>query len=735
VGAKADQLAKDFPRSDEAQLTRMSVYRSMGRLDSILAEYTAAAEKETTNALLQLCVAIGHFEARQIGPAQAALDRTLELRPDFVQARHFRVQLLRGDEKRSAEAIKLGEKLRADHPDFVRGLISEMRYLSGQGAPESKLRQLIAHAKSLPVPPPEVFEFEDDLNQRALWYDPATAIPLYDRALAIDPNRVDIATVRAHRLAALGRTPEALAQLEEVVAKAPGYAEGRLLLARMLMDLQRFQESVDLLSVGFRKVRFQDWYGPRARQTRAEAFLRAGRMNEAIEELQHLIFEYAGNRMAVGARQTLLSLYGRKPTDKVKLLPEVPFLAQKGNYCGPASISMALGYWKVALTQDEIAKDLYTGVAGTAPQVMQEYARVKGFRTATFEGNVERWKKLIDAGVPVLWLTMLQRQGGHYILVVGYNDVTRTFYLHNPHRATVTEVSYDNLKDEWPLLPSLVRSIVLVPEASPAVSMLDELQPTTRLRLTKPRVLHRHGLEFVPWALARAASKHAGGAGDVGVADRVARAAGVAAAGALARGYSGCALRPDAGAQPGDRALALQLGGVVAHCDLSLLGDDHLPAAPLPRIAVGDAGLLQAGRIDGDLRDRFCRVGVACANRRQPVAGSASGGGDRDRDGAAAVAAFAHGTCGIAGAAGARNGSLGLDRATLLGVDCGAESRRVVRGATDRDRGAACAGAGLAGARGDCGVAGGAGAVAAVHDRSVRYAGTGGDPAANSKEQ
>lgn len=475
-----EQAVRRFPDSMESHRMRIQLARAMSRMERVLPGYADDARKRPDSAVARLCLALCYHQLNDLDAAEQELKAALAANPGFAQARHLDVQLARDRAPRDRQTQRLSEQFRREFPEYARGYVSEIGFLFTQQTSRRRIQAAIDAALRLPVPPVDVFDFQDNLNQRDLWYDPQTALPLYERAMAMDPDRVDLAVERALRLQALGRLGEAVEALETVVRTAPRYGQARLSLARILMDLHRYDEALAVLEKGLETVRYQDYYAPRAIRRRVDAFRFSGNYPAAEEELRRLFREYSTSPEARSARPLLLNILARKPLEGIRILPDVPFLAQKGNYCGPASLSMTLGYWGIPLDQDSIAREIYTGVAGTSPQVVREFARKRGFRTAVFEGSVELWKRLLDDGIPVLWLKMLSQGGGHYMLVVGYDDVLKEFILHNPHRATETTVSYSDIDDTW-MLPSLRQSIILIPRDSPKMVWADELHESLRL--------------------------------------------------------------------------------------------------------------------------------------------------------------------------------------------------------------------------------------------------------------
>ncbi len=100
---------------------------------------------------------------------------------------------------------------------------------------------------------------------------------------------------------------------------------------------------------------------------------------------------------------------------------------QTWNNCGPATLSMNLSYYGSQVKQAEAAKFLKpdSDDKNVSPHELVAFARSQGFHAIDrIDGDPERLRQFIDAGIPVLIETWLDHDGGmgHYRLVTGYDD-------------------------------------------------------------------------------------------------------------------------------------------------------------------------------------------------------------------------------------------------------------------------------------------------------------------------
>src|SRR5580658_1044215 len=83
----------------------------------------------------------------------------------------------------------------------------------------------------------------------------------------------------------------------------------------------------------------------------------------------------------------------------------VPFIAQKPNYCGPAALAMLANYYGHPVTQDEIAGVIYLpDIGGTLSNELGDYARRFHLWVRQYHGSLDDLREKLAAGVPLLVL-------------------------------------------------------------------------------------------------------------------------------------------------------------------------------------------------------------------------------------------------------------------------------------------------------------------------------------------
>ncbi|HSR09936.1 MAG TPA: C39 family peptidase [Thermodesulfobacteriota bacterium] len=111
-------------------------------------------------------------------------------------------------------------------------------------------------------------------------------------------------------------------------------------------------------------------------------------------------------------------------------IPGVPFFAQEAYQCGPASLAGVLNFWRVTVSPQEIAADIFSpGARGTLDMDMVFYARKKGLNAAAYRGRWEDLRANIDAGRPLVVLVdegIWVYERSHFMVVTGYGEDTVT---------------------------------------------------------------------------------------------------------------------------------------------------------------------------------------------------------------------------------------------------------------------------------------------------------------------
>ena len=122
----------------------------------------------------------------------------------------------------------------------------------------------------------------------------------------------------------------------------------------------------------------------------------------------------------------VVSSVNRPESRDNRVIRDVPFYAQETYQCGPASLAGVMNYWKIDVTPDDIAEEIYSRSAkGTLNMDMVIYPQKKGVLAEQYSGNMTDLKKNIDSGYPLIVLVdygFWVFQSNHFMVVVGYNQ-------------------------------------------------------------------------------------------------------------------------------------------------------------------------------------------------------------------------------------------------------------------------------------------------------------------------
>lgn len=143
-----------------------------------------------------------------------------------------------------------------------------------------------------------------------------------------------------------------------------------------------------------------------------------------------------------------------------KILENDYHIFQTFNNCGPAAMSMALSYYGINRTQQELGQSLrpYQNPQGNnddksvtlseLAQKSKEYGLVPFHRP---NGTIEIVKKFLTYDMPVVTRTLLRENEdiGHYRVIKGYDDTTGVFIQDDSLQGKNLQYTYDEFRTLW----------------------------------------------------------------------------------------------------------------------------------------------------------------------------------------------------------------------------------------------------------------------------------------------
>jgi ABC-type bacteriocin/lantibiotic exporter with double-glycine peptidase domain len=138
---------------------------------------------------------------------------------------------------------------------------------------------------------------------------------------------------------------------------------------------------------------------------------------------------------------------------------DVPFVKQKKEGCGAASIAMVMQFWRqkqgqsVAEDADAayIQKVLYSSEGhGIYASDLERYFQQRGFRTFAFHGEWGDLKQHLEKGRPLI--VALKPRGGaplHYVVVTGLDWDHQIVMVNDPAQRKLLKQDQSSFEREW----------------------------------------------------------------------------------------------------------------------------------------------------------------------------------------------------------------------------------------------------------------------------------------------
>jgi len=130
-------------------------------------------------------------------------------------------------------------------------------------------------------------------------------------------------------------------------------------------------------------------------------------------------------------------------------VPGVPFVRQAKDRCGPAALASLAALYKLPLSQEQIAREVFlTSIGGTLTVDMQSFVHRQGLWCYSGSGGAQDVRTWLDRGLPVVALLRLGALNGHrlhYVVVTGHHARRGYFIAHTgylPNRP----IAYDDFE-------------------------------------------------------------------------------------------------------------------------------------------------------------------------------------------------------------------------------------------------------------------------------------------------
>lgn len=146
------------------------------------------------------------------------------------------------------------------------------------------------------------------------------------------------------------------------------------------------------------------------------------------------------------------------PIPKIILLTGVRHEYQTWNNCGPATLAMALSYWKWEDSQQIIADFTKPNPRdkNVSPYELADYVEAKTQLQVALRvgGEIPLLKRFLAAGFPVIIEKGFEGRDfkgwmGHYVLVTGYSDPDRKFTFQDSYYGPGQFMGYEDFESYW----------------------------------------------------------------------------------------------------------------------------------------------------------------------------------------------------------------------------------------------------------------------------------------------
>ncbi len=147
------------------------------------------------------------------------------------------------------------------------------------------------------------------------------------------------------------------------------------------------------------------------------------------------------------------------------VIPQVPFLPQEEDTCGPSSLAMLLRFFGMDVRTGEIVRETRTaGLRGTLITDLAAAARRRGFEAEVVDLDLERLRERIAEGTPVILLVDLGTwvySRPHYLLAFG---VTSEGVVAHSGREAGKVIPFSSLDEQWAKMGRLAILVRRIPK-------------------------------------------------------------------------------------------------------------------------------------------------------------------------------------------------------------------------------------------------------------------------------
>lgn len=189
------------------------------------------------------------------------------------------------------------------------------------------------------------------------------------------------------------------------------------------------------------------------------------------------------------------------------LLPNPKHVFQTFNNCGPATLSMVLGFWGTDVSQKELADKMRPWQIASGDNddktifshEFVDWAQEYGYEAISrVNGDIEVLKKLVSNNIPVVVKTWLNPDEdiGHFRLVRGFDQSKQVIIQDDSYHGKDKQISYYDFLNMWqPFNYNYI--VVYKPENQAKIKAIlgEEIDPQTAWQNALSRAKQEHELD------------------------------------------------------------------------------------------------------------------------------------------------------------------------------------------------------------------------------------------------
>jgi ABC-type bacteriocin/lantibiotic exporter with double-glycine peptidase domain len=133
------------------------------------------------------------------------------------------------------------------------------------------------------------------------------------------------------------------------------------------------------------------------------------------------------------------------------LIRGVPFVPQKRKQCGPAALAMVFGYYRIRISQEDLAEEINPkNLSGSLNLDLLIAARRHGFAARSYSGTLKLLKEYLARDVPVIALVNFQPDSDsyHFLVTYGFDDEKGELTVHSG-RTSGGKLGYHEFGRAW----------------------------------------------------------------------------------------------------------------------------------------------------------------------------------------------------------------------------------------------------------------------------------------------